>query len=247
MQYLNRKDKPDLAYVYTEGKGPMVVFCGGYASDMQGTKATYFEEQCKVRGQAYLRLDYSGHGQSGGAFENGTIGIWKQDALDVLDHVGQRPVVLIGSSMGGWVSLLIAKERPDLVQALIGIAAAPDFTIDLYENRLNDAERREMEENGLVRQANEYSDEPYIYTKALIEDGKDNLLLNEPLNLKAPVHLFQGKLDDDVPWQTALKIKEAVTGDQVHITLIEDGDHRLSRDQDLALINEKIIELSELI
>lgn len=244
MNILKRDDKPDLAYVYTPGNAPMVVFCGGYASDMQGTKATYFEEQCKKRGQAYLRLDYSGHGQSGGAFEDGTISSWKQDVLDILAHVGQKPVLLIGSSMGGWVSLLIAKEQPDLVYALIGIAAAPDFTVELYENDFSDAERQEMQEHGLVRQANDYSDEPYIFTKGLIEDGYNNLLLTTPLNIAAPVHLFQGKLDEDVPWKTAETIKNAIAGGHVDITLIEDGDHRLSRDQDLALIDEKIAELS---
>ena len=154
VQYLQREGKPDLAYIYTPPASagatlPLVMFLGGYRSDMQGTKAEYLEQQCKARGQAYVRFDYSGHGQSQGEFDDGTIGSWLGDATDILDHVASGPVVLVGSSMGGWIALLLAQKRAAMMHALIGIAAAPDFTEDIY-CRLNGAQRQELEENGVA-------------------------------------------------------------------------------------------------
>jgi len=161
---LKRPNKPDIAYIYTPpaGKGaalPQVIFLGGFKSDMAGTKAVYLEEQCKARGQGYLRLDYSGHGYSGGKFEDGTIGSWKNDALAVIDHLQLRDVILVGSSMGGWISLIMTVQRPDLVKAVIGIAAAPDFTDDMWFNRLDDKLRAEITLNGKVAIPNDYSDD----------------------------------------------------------------------------------------
>lgn len=248
-QYLKRKGKPDLAYIHTpaaeNGQSlPLVMFLGGYRSDMSGTKATYFEEQCKARGQAYLRFDYSGHGQSGGAFEDGTIGSWAADALDVLDHVAEGPVLLVGSSMGGWIALLVARQRPEITHGLIGIAAAPDFTEEIYHERLDDAQRRVLMEQGKVLVENDYSDEPYAYTKAFYEDGKANLLLNKSQSAAHPIRLIQGKQDKDVPWQTAVKIAEVYAGSDIDVIFVEDGDHRLSRPQDLALIDQQILMAS---
>ncbi len=251
-EYLSRQDKPKLAYAYTpagpEGEDyPLVMFLGGFRSDMSGTKATYFEQQCHQRGQAYLRFDYSGHGQSDGKFEQGTIGSWKEDALDVLDHITKGPVVLVGSSMGGWVALLVALARSGAVQGVVGIAAAPDFTQDLYENHFTPDQLNELEEKGFVEVPNDYSDEPYIYTRTLIEEGRVHCLLDKELKIDIPVRLIQGVQDPVVSWKTAMEIEKALKGAEVDVILIEDGDHSLSRPEDLTLIDKEIQSLSRVL
>ncbi|MBK9562412.1 MAG: alpha/beta hydrolase [Micavibrio sp.] len=183
VQKLSRPGQPSLAYVYTESAGegkklPLVMFCGGYRSDMNGTKAVYLEEQCRVRGQAFLRFDYSGHGQSEGVFSDGTMGSWLKDALDILNHVcPSGPVLLVGSSMGGWIALLVALNWKGTLAGLVGIAAAPDFTEDVYA-RLTPAQQRELDETGIIRAANDYSDEPYEFTRTLYDEAKKHLLLD---------------------------------------------------------------------
>jgi len=235
----------DLAYKYTEGKAPLVVFCGGYRSDMTGTKAQYFEGQCIAHGQAYLRFDYSGHGKSEGDFNDGTIGQWAGDAIAILDHIAPtQPIILVGSSMGGWMAFLIAKARPDKVKALIGIAAAPDFTEDIYA-RLNDEQRDDLHTNGFAAIPNDYSDEPYHFPLAFYEEAKNHMILTgemPPLNF--PIHLFQGGQDKDVLPDTPDKIKTALPDANITITHIENGDHRLSTPDNLKIINEKIKEFS---
>jgi pimeloyl-ACP methyl ester carboxylesterase len=247
VQYLERTGKPRLAYVYTPAEGagasyPVVMFLGGYRSDMNGTKALYLEEKCAARGQAYLRFDYSGHGQSAGTFDEGTIGSWMNDALDVLDHVAaDAPVVLVGSSMGGWISLLVARARAGTgrIKGLVGIAAAPDFTEDIYA-RLSDAQKAEMRETGRTAVPNDYSDTPYTYTQAFYDDGKAHLLLRGDQRLSHPVRLIQGMLDNDVPWETAVKIRDVYGLAQEDVIFVEDGDHRLSRPEDLVLIDREV-------
>ena len=246
-QFLKRQGKPDLAYVHTpaSGKGgnlPLLMFCGGYKSDMEGTKAQFLETQCKARGQAYLRFDYSGHGSSGGAFTDGTISVWRDDALDVLDHVNpaKTPVILVGSSMGGWIALLIACARPSQIQALIGIAAAPDFSKKFDVPHITPAQQTSLEKKGYYELPNDYSDDPYIVTKDLLEDGAGNFLLNRKHNLRLPIHLLQGRKDTSVPAETALAIQSAFGAGNVGITFIDDGDHSLSRPQDLAILDEYI-------
>lgn len=238
-----------LAYVYTppeqEGQDkPLIMFLGGYRSDMGGTKATYFEQACIKRGQGYLRFDYSGHGDSDGAFEDGTIGSWAADARAVLDHIAPKDVILVGSSMGGWIAFLVAYERPARISGLIGIAAAPDFTEEIYHERLNDAQRKTLIEKGMVNVENDYSDEPYKFTKSFFKDGKNNLILNTNRTAQYPIHLIQGKQDKDVPWQTADKIAKAFESSDVKITYIDDGDHRLSAPHELILIDQEIQALS---
>ena len=249
VSYLERDGKPDLAYVYTppsnDGeKLPLVMFCGGYRADMTGTKATYFETQCAARGQAYLRFDYSGHGVSQGRFEDGTIGGWAEDARDILDHIARGPVVLVGSSMGGWIALLVARARSGVVQGLIGIAAAPDFTEDLFE-RLSPAQREELMNEGELKVPNDYSDEQYHYTKQFYEEAKDHMLLTKKQNIDFPVCLIQGMQDNDVPWETAVKIQKNYAGSEVDIVFVDDGDHRLSRPEDLELIYREIANMSD--
>ncbi|MCB1532279.1 MAG: alpha/beta hydrolase [Alphaproteobacteria bacterium] len=248
VQYLERDNKPKLAYRYTPASGtgkslPVVIFLGGYRSDMEGTKAQYLEAQCAARGQGYIRFDYSGHGQSEGTFDEGTIGIWLGDALDIIEHIASGPVVLVGSSMGGWIALLVARARPAMVHALVGIAAAPDFTEDIYR-RLNGAQRQELEENGIAYVPNDYSDVPYAFTKAFYEEAKDHLLLHEIRHVNFSMRLIQGGQDKDVPWQTATRIQEAYEGAELDVVIIEDGDHRLSRSEDLEVIDKEIKSVS---
>lgn len=250
VQYLQRKDKVRLAYVYSppDGAGaeyPLVMFCGGFKSNMNGTKATHFEETCRARGQAYLRFDYTGHGFSEGRFEDGTIGCWYQDALDVLDHVATGPVVIVGSSMGGWIALLVALARPEMVHGLIGIAAAPDFTDEYYAKNLTDEQRAEIESTGQAVIPNSYDpDDPFIIRKELITEARQHFLLHEIHEIAFPVCLIQGMKDPDVPWETAPKIQKALTGSEVDLIFVDDGDHSLSRPQDLTLIDREIRGMS---
>lgn len=251
---LEREGAPDLAYVFTPPgekgeKLPLVMFCGGYRSDMNGTKAAYMEERCRERGQGYVRFDYRGHGESDGVFEDSGIGDWAQDAQDVFDHIsGQYPAqsfVVVGSSMGGWIAMLLAKARSGIVRGMVGIAAAPDFTEEMFETRLNDEQREDLMTKGVTEVANDYSDEPYIFTKDFYEEAKKHLLLASPQNITFPIRLVQGMLDKDVPWESAVKIQKSFTGSEVDIVFVDDGDHRLSRVEDMDLINREIVSLSE--
>lgn len=249
LEFLIRPGKGKLGYVYSPGNEerlPLVMFCGGYHSDMSGTKATYFESQCRARGQSYLRFDYSGHGVSEGRFEDGTIGQWAQDTEDMIRHMtqGGRKILLIGSSMGGWLALLMARRVPEKLCALIGIAAAPDFTQDIYEQRLSAAQRQAVEKQGWIEVPNHYGAPPYHFTKAFFEDGRRHAVLSEPLRVDFPVHLFQGGLDEDVPPSTPARIQAMLHAPGIAVTLIEDGDHRLSRPQDLSLMDRMIEDLS---
>lgn len=251
--YLERPGKPKLAYRYTpgvDGRGgnegndlPLVMFCGGYRSDMNGTKAVYFEEQCAARGQGYVRFDYGGHGDSEGEFAEGTIGAWAEDARDILDHVASGPVIVVGSSMGGWMALLLAKARAEKIRGVVGIAAAPDFTEDIFA-RLTADQQAEVMSAGFVAVPNDYSDEPYHYTKAFYEEAKAHLLLGHAQEIDFPIRLVQGKRDLDVPWQMAEKIRMHYGEAHVDIVFVDDGDHKLSRPEDLALINGEIMKLS---
>lgn len=247
MHYLERDGKPRLAYVYTPSEDdqyPLVMFFGGYRSDMEGTKATYLEVQCKARGQGYVRFDYRGHGSSEGVFDESTIGDWKADALAVLDHVSEgRPVVLIGSSMGGWISLLAARERSDQVQGLIGIAAAPDFTEEIYA-RLSDDQQAELREKGIVHVPNDYSDEPYAYTLSFYEEAKAHLLMNQEQSADYPMRLIQGMKDIDVPYEVAVQIQQVYKDADCEIIKVEEGDHRLSTPEDLKLIDAQVRAIS---
>ena len=248
VRFLEREGKPKLAYIYTsardQGKDlPVVMFCGGFKSDMMGTKAGYFEEQCALRGQGYLRFDYSGHGYSGGDFKDGTIGAWFEDALDIFDSLINGPVIIAGSSMGGWIALLLAKARADFVKGYIGIAAAPDFTERLYHEEFSDEHRAAIDGQGFVEIPNEYSDDPYYFSKALIEDGRNHMLLGEAHSHSYPITLFHGRLDTAVPESTPLTIKKQYSGAALEIVFIEDGDHRLSAPHELQMIDAEIARM----
>jgi pimeloyl-ACP methyl ester carboxylesterase len=238
---LNRRDGSTIAYHRTSGKFPGVVFLTGFKSDMTGSKALTLENYCQQRGQAFLRFDYTGHGQSSGAFEDGCIGQWADDAVCVIDQLTEGPQILVGSSMGGWIMLLAALKRAERIAGLIGIAAAPDFTEDLMWRELSDAKRKEMVANGYIDFPNCYNDqEPYRITHKLIEDGKNQLLLNEIIPLDVPVRLIQGVKDDDVPWSTAGRIMEQMSSDDVEVTYVKSGGHRLSEARDLARLTRTL-------
>ena len=241
---LEREGRETIAYRAMAGSAPGVMFCGGFMSDMTGTKATALEAHCRRRGRAFVRFDYSGHGASGGAFRDGTIGTWRDDAMAVLDRVASGPQALVGSSMGGWIVLLLALARPERVAGLVGVAAAPDFTEDLIWSTLDDEGRRTLAETGQIMMPCDYGDDPYPITMGLIEEGRDHLLLRAPIALRCPIHLLQGMRDEDVPWRTALRIAEQVESEHVVVELIKDGDHRLSRDEDLARLTAAVDEIA---
>jgi len=239
---LDRGDGVRLAYTLNAGRSPTIVFLPGFRSDMGGDKATHLAQLCAARGQAMLRLDYSGHGASGGRFEDGSIGRWTGDALVLIDRLTAGKLVLIGSSMGGWIALLVALARPERVAGLIGIAAAPDFTERLMWQAMTPRQRETLLRDGVLHVPSEYGD-PYPITLQLIEDGRAHLLLDGPIALDCPVRLLHGQRDSDVPWETALRIAERVGSADVRVILVKDGDHRLSRPADLALLGETLASL----
>ena len=230
------KSNKKLAYAQTPGASPGVVFMGGFKSDMTGAKALALEAHCKTQGRAFVRFDYTGHGKSSGKFEEGTIGSWKQDALDIIDSVAKGPQLIVGSSMGGWISMLVARERPKQVAGLIGVASAPDFTEHLIWDKFTKAQKAEMEKKGVVYVPSCNDQPPYPITRALIEDGRKHLLLGGTIDIHCPVHLMHGMLDEDVPWQVAFAINEKLATKDVRTTLIEKGDHRLSEPDNLAAL-----------
>ncbi|MBN7783921.1 alpha/beta hydrolase [Ponticoccus gilvus] len=230
-----------LACVKTEGQRPCVVFLSGYRSDMEGTKAVHLEGWARARGQAFLRLDYAGHGASGGVFEEGCIGDWAADAEAVIRAMAPGPVVLVGSSMGGWIGCLLARRLPE-VAGFIGIAAAPDFTEDGFWAGFSEDERRQVMETGQLLMPSAYED-PYVVTRRLIEDGRDNLVLRAPLPMPWPVRLLQGTCDEAVSRETALRLLDHVDGPDVRLTLVKHADHRFSTPETLALIEAALEEV----
>ncbi|WP_296419017.1 alpha/beta fold hydrolase [Pseudooctadecabacter sp.] len=231
----------DIAYHMTEGSGPTVVFLGGFKSDMEGTKALFLEKWAQARGQAFVRFDYSGHGSSGGEFTDGAIGDWFEDACAVLGRI-DGPVVLVGSSMGGWISLLIARDMPDRVAGLVGIAAAPDFTEDGFWAGFDDLMRAKLMREGRVALPSEYG-EPYIITKRLIEEGRDRLVLRDPLVLNCPVRLVLGTADTSVPVDWGTRLLDHMTCADARLTLVKGADHSFSAPDCLTVIETALDEV----
>lgn len=242
-EILSRGGGATIAYRSLHGKTPGVMFLGGFMSDMQGTKAVEIERYCRAAGRAFVRFDYQGHGESSGEFADGTIGSWAADAIAVLDQCTDGPQILIGSSMGGWIMLLAALARPDRVAGLIGIAAAPDFTEDLMWDRFDRERRDTLQRDGVYYEPSEYGDEPYTITLDLIDEGRSHLLLRRPIALHCPIRLLHGMRDESVPWMTTSRIAEKILSEDVRIFLVKDGDHRLSRDQDIARLKLTLDEL----
>lgn len=242
-QYLPHPAGHRIAYHQIPGESPGVIFCGGFMSDMNGTKALALEAHCREHGRAFVRFDYLGHGESDGEFADGTIGGWCDDALTVLDTLTQGPQVVVGSSMGGWISLLLALKRPEKVQGLLLLAPAPDFTEEMIRHEFNDQERAELLANGRLLRPTEYGDEPYVITQQLIDEGNNHLLLNQTIPVYCPVHIVHGMNDSDVAWQRSLTLVEQLQSDDVTLHYVKQGDHRLSEPADLKRLSHLVSEL----
>ena len=242
-KFLETPEGRRIAYHLTKGEGPGVLFLGGFRSDMDGTKAVHLENWAKASGRAFLRFDYSGHGSSSGVFDEGAISDWADDAGAVLAKLCKGPQVLVGSSMGGWISLLLAKHDPDLICGLVGIAAASDFTEDKYWDGFSAAARESLIEFGQLSLPSDYG-EPLIVTQRLIEDGRAHLVLREPLNLPFATRLLQGTADEDVSVDLALRLLNHSTGPDISLTLVKGADHRFSTPECLAMIETAIEEVS---
>ncbi len=225
-----------LAHHLTPGTGPTLVFLPGYASDMQGAKALAIEAWAREHGRAFVRFDYAGCGQSPGAFEDQTLAGWRDDVLWVIDTLVEGPVVLIGSSMGGWLMLLAALARPARVVALVGIAAAPDFT----DWGFSTDDKLKLLSEGRLERASAYSDQPTVYTRAFWSSGEANRLMHGMIAIDVPVRLVHGQRDADVPWHNSGRLAELIRSADVQTLLIKDGDHRLSRDADIFAIIDSI-------
>jgi pimeloyl-ACP methyl ester carboxylesterase len=241
---LQRADGVNIAYHSLDGAKPGIVFLGGFMSDMTGTKATRLQTHCAKYSRAFVKFDYRGHGASSGKFQDGTIGLWLGDALAVIDEVAEGPVILVGSSMGGWIALLAAIARPERVKGIVGLAAAPDFTDDIWTS-LSESQKTAMRRDGYIEQPSDYSDKPYVITRALIEDGANRCLLSAPIPIRCPVRLIQGMEDTDVTWSTAFRIVERLESRDVTVTLVKSGDHRLSEPEDLKRMTDTIDALCD--
>ena len=243
--YIELYENHRLAYHRIAGSGvgaslPGIVFLGGFRSDMTGTKALWLEDWARARGRAFLRFDYRGHGASTGAFLDGCIGDWASDAAEALTRLTEGPQILVGSSMGGWIALLLARQLPERLAGLIGIAAAPDFTEDSMWEGMNETQRRQLMDEGRIELPSDYSDEPYVITRRLIEDGRDQLVLRAPPALPFPVRLLQGTADMDVPVSVALRLLDHIDCPDARLILVKDADHRFSGPLELALIGKTL-------
>jgi pimeloyl-ACP methyl ester carboxylesterase len=231
-----------IAYHLTPGTGPCIVFLGGLKSDMEGTKAVHLERWAQGQGRAFLRFDYSGHGESSGTFTDGCIGDWAEDTRAAVSVLTDGPLLVVGSSMGGWQALLLARAVPERIAGLVTIAAAPDFTEDGYWASFTDAQKHALKTVGHVELPSDYM-EPYIISKRMIEDGRRHLVLRDPLHLPFPSRFLQGTADTAVSTDTALRLLEHATGPDMRLTLVKDADHRFSDDACLDLIEEAITDV----
>lgn len=236
-------DGATIAYEQQDGSAPGVIFLHGLMSDRGGTKARTLAAHCAAKGYGYVRFDMSGHGDSSGRFEDGGIGRWTEDALAILDHVTTGPQILVGSSMGGWVMTRTAVARPQRIAGVLGIAPAPDFTEDQMWPGFSDEQRSLIMRDGVVEIPSDYNDGPYRISRHLIEDGRKNLVLRDAIPITCPVRLIHGQRDEAVPWQRSLLLADRITGKDVEIHFIKDGDHRLSLPHELALICRTVDDL----
>ncbi|WGV17796.1 alpha/beta hydrolase [Fuscovulum ytuae] len=243
-EYLTTPQGRRIAHHRTEGQGPGIVFLGGFMSDMTGSKAMFLQDWAAAQGRAFLRFDYSGHGQSSGAFEDGCIGDWVEDALAMIKALTEGPQVLVGSSMGGWIALQIARTLPDRVKGLVGIAPAPDFTEDSMWAGFSEAQRVALMDQGRIVIPSDYSEDGYPITRRLIEDGRGRLVLRTPLSLPFPVRILQGTADTDVPVSVALRLMDHADCPDLRLTLVKGADHRFSTPECLAMIATAVNEVS---
>ena len=233
-----------LAYDQVSGEAPGVVFLGGFRSDKEGIKARHLEQWAVERGRAYLRFDYSGHGQSSGEFSDGCVGDWAEDAAAIISNLTDGPQVLVGSSMGGWISMLIAREMPNKVAALVTVAAAPDFTEDSLWASFSDAQKSQLMIAGQIEMKSDYAPYTYVITRRLIEDGRNQLILRSRLVLPFPTRFLHGTADNDVDATVALRLLEHVQGEDVRLILVKEADHRFSSPGCLKLMTDMIEEVT---
>ena len=229
---LHRPGRPALAHDIMPGKGPTILFLPGYASDMTGGKAVALAEWAAARGQAMARFDYRGCGLSEGAFEDASLADWRDDVLDIIDRRTDGPLLLVGSSMGGWLMLLAALARPERIAGLLGIAPAPDFT----DWGFSAAEKATLAAHGRLERFTDYGPDPLVTTRRFWESGQAQRLMGGPIAIDRPVRLLHGQRDDAVPWRVSLDIADRLGSDDVQVTLVKDGDHRLSRPDDIGLL-----------
>lgn len=245
-QYLDGPKRRRLAYHQTPGEGPGVVFLGGLKSDMEGSKALHLEAWAQRTGRAFLRFDYSGHGQSSEAFTDGCIGDWHEDTLAVIEALTEGPQVIVGSSMGGWQALLLARALPETVAGMVTIAAAPDFTEDGYWATFSENQKSALDTVGYVELPSDYM-EPYVITKRMIEDGRLRLVLRDPLALNFPVRFLQGTNDTAVSVETAVRLLDHAEGPDMRLTIVKGADHSMSDEAGLALIEAALEEVLGLV
>lgn len=241
-EFLDTPQGRRIAYHLTAGAGPCVVFLGGLKSDMMGTKAVHLEDWARATGRAFLRFDYSGHGESSGTFEEGTIGDWHQDTLSAILGLTEGPIVPVGSSMGGWQALLLARTLPERIAGLVTIAAAPDFTEEGWWANFSEAQRAQIDAEGRIELPSDYM-EPYVVTKRMIEDGRDHLVLRSPLDLPFPARMLQGTADTAVTVETANRLFAHARGPDMQLLLVKDADHRFSDGPCLSLIERSVEEV----
>lgn len=228
-----------LAYRHVPGKGPTVLWLGGFRSDMTGTKAQALADTARAEGWDYLRFDYSAHGESKGAWEDARVGTWRRDVLEVVDHLTQGPLVVVGSSMGGWMASLLIRDRPERVKAAVFIAPAPDFATELMLPALSPEDRRALDTAGA------FVLEGALMSRAFFDEAQAHTVLHEPIRFDGPVRILQGMKDDAVPWRHSVRLMENLTGDDVRLSLIKDGDHRLSRPQDISLLVDTVRQTTD--
>ena len=239
MQFFDSPEGRRIAYHKSGTKGPTVVFLGGLKSDMEGTKAIHLGAWAQKRDQSFLRFDYSGHGESSGTFEEGCIGDWHQDTLAAVDALTSGPLIVVGSSMGGWQALLLARAIPERIAGMVTIAAAPDFTEDSYWAGFSEEQKQALDTVGYVELPSDYM-EPYVITRRMIQDGRENLVLRAPLELPFPVRMLQGTEDTAVETSVALRLLEHAEGEDIRLTLVKGADHRFSDEDCLNLIQKSV-------
>lgn len=240
--FLTLRDGRKLSYRRVSGKKPVeIVFMHGTLSDKNASKSLFLQEYCQKNDFSFTAFDFIGHGQSSGKYTDGTIGLWRDNALDIIDGVTQSPLILVGSSMGGWISLLAARARPERVKAVVGLAAAADFTVAVWES-FTDRQRRDILENGIIHTPNGWTEEGDPWTRDLFEDGKKHLVLNgtDSLDITCPMTLIHGAKDDCVPVETAFKICDAAKSENIKIVVLKNSGHRLSEPHELAVLENEL-------
>lgn len=233
------QDGTQLAYHRIAGKTPGVVFLGGFNSDMTGTKATFLEAVCQKKGHAFIRFDYFAHGASSGKFISASFTRWKKDVLEILDNLTTGPQILVGSSMGGWLMMLAAQERKERIHGIMGIASAPDFMEDLVYAKLSDLQKKELETAGICY----VGEKAHPLTSDMLEDARKHKILHQPIDLFCPIRLIHGLNDAEVPWHYSEKLLQSCSSEDITLTLIKGGDHRLSRPNDLSILEQILKEL----